>query len=518
MKLRIGSRKSDLARIQAYAVGRALQNDDPQLEIEYIFKSSLGDLNQSDPLWKMPEKGVFTEDLTADLKSGTVDLVVHSWKDLPTAERPNTVLAGTLPRADVRDLLLFKKDRVQKNGAVRVMTSSPRRVYNLKSFLAWALPGGNRQVEFQDIRGNIGTRLRKFMDDPNVDGFVVAKAALDRLLGSAAYDRAGEFQDSRTLVQKALALCNFMVLPLKYNPPAAAQGALAIECRRDHMDVLGRVERIQSAADFEAVSQEREILKKYGGGCHQKIGVTLMPRPYGVVHSLRGLTDAGETLETWTLLSSQTQNLGSVQDFFPKSKEDAVFFERRQISLAATTIKTQVGAADALFVARADALPGDYVPAATQILWTAGLQTWKKLAAMGLWVHGSTEGLGEVEDPRLQELLHETLGGRPARWVKLTHQQGVVSEGMPVVATYELVPSAKGGTVASDLRGVSHFFWSSASAFLDALRLEPTIADAHHSSGPGHTAMCLRQTLGPRGPIGVFLSYEEWRDAIRKNH
>ncbi|MGZ3731793.1 MAG: hydroxymethylbilane synthase, partial [Bdellovibrionota bacterium] len=87
MKVRIAARRSDLARLQAYQVGAALRKHHRGLEIEFLFKESLGDKNQSDALWKMPARGVFTEDFVADLREGRTDLVVHSWKDLPTEKR-----------------------------------------------------------------------------------------------------------------------------------------------------------------------------------------------------------------------------------------------------------------------------------------------------------------------------------------------------------------------------------------------------------------------------------------------
>src|SRR5438552_5531387 len=79
MRLTIGSRRSELARIQALQVGKALQAAHPQLEIDYSFRESLGDKNQNDPLWQMPAKGVFTRDFREDLLRGEFDQVVHSW-------------------------------------------------------------------------------------------------------------------------------------------------------------------------------------------------------------------------------------------------------------------------------------------------------------------------------------------------------------------------------------------------------------------------------------------------------
>ena len=85
-ELHISSRKSDLARLQSYLVGEALSSA-AHVKINYHFKESLGDINLTDPLWKIPQKGVFTEDFTQDLLKSNTDIVVHSWKDLPTEKK-----------------------------------------------------------------------------------------------------------------------------------------------------------------------------------------------------------------------------------------------------------------------------------------------------------------------------------------------------------------------------------------------------------------------------------------------
>src|SRR5690606_23889604 len=103
------------------------------------------------------EKGVFTQDFHQGLVEKTYDLVVHSWKDLPTEERVGTEVVATLPRADVRDVLLVKRSAlaaIQQKKSIRVFSSSPRRVYNLTDFLKWALPMPLQNVEFVGVRGN----------------------------------------------------------------------------------------------------------------------------------------------------------------------------------------------------------------------------------------------------------------------------------------------------------------------------------------------------------------------------
>src|SRR5207244_735910 len=152
--------RSDLARIQAVQVGETLHATHPQIEINHSFHESLGDKNLNDPLWKMPEKGVFTQDFREGLLRGDFDLVVHSWKDLAIEADPETEIAATLPRADARDLLLVREDRwpqVERTGAMSILTSSPRRRYNLESFLRAALPAKVREVNFTNVRGNVPT-------------------------------------------------------------------------------------------------------------------------------------------------------------------------------------------------------------------------------------------------------------------------------------------------------------------------------------------------------------------------
>src|SRR5207302_7264301 len=97
---------------------------------------------------------------------------------------PETEIIATLSRADARDLFLVRRDRwdeIEHTGAMSILTSSPRRAYNLESFLRDALPAKINELKFENVRGNVQTRVRKMLEQ-NVDGLIVAKAAIDRLL------------------------------------------------------------------------------------------------------------------------------------------------------------------------------------------------------------------------------------------------------------------------------------------------------------------------------------------------
>jgi hydroxymethylbilane synthase len=155
--LRIASRKSDLARLQSFQVAESVGKKFPEAKIEFRFSDSLGDTNQHDPLWRMPEKGVFTSDLTKGLVEKKWDAVVHSWKDLPTEENAHTEIVATLPRADARDLLLLPMSVSLDSALITILSSSPRREFNIKSFLADHWPKQNTSTDFNfvPVRGNI---------------------------------------------------------------------------------------------------------------------------------------------------------------------------------------------------------------------------------------------------------------------------------------------------------------------------------------------------------------------------
>ena len=109
MKIRILSRKSDLAIIQAREFSDYLQSKHPFVEIEFLTRSTSGDKDLKTPLSEMPTEGVFTNDLRDELINNKCDLIVHSWKDLPIEVGHKTKIAATLKRADKRDILFLKK-------------------------------------------------------------------------------------------------------------------------------------------------------------------------------------------------------------------------------------------------------------------------------------------------------------------------------------------------------------------------------------------------------------------------
>ena len=111
MKIRVLSRKSDLAIIQAYEFGNYFLSKFHEIEIEYVTKSTSGDKDLVTPLSEMPSEGVFTNDLRDELIRNECDLIVHSWKDLPIEVGEQTKISATLKRSDMRDILFVKKNK-----------------------------------------------------------------------------------------------------------------------------------------------------------------------------------------------------------------------------------------------------------------------------------------------------------------------------------------------------------------------------------------------------------------------
>lgn len=508
MSLNISSRKSDLAKLQSYLVGEALSQVQKGLQINYRFKESLGDINLTDPLWKIPQKGVFTEDFNHDLLEGATDMVVHSWKDLPVEKKTGLSVVATLPRADQRDILLVKKkhlNAIYQKKSIHLYSSSPRRFYNIEPFLKSHFPYGLNEVHFESVRGNIPTRLNKLMAAESIDGLIVAKAALDRLL----LNDIEELQPTKNLIRGLLNDLQWMVLPLSENPNAAAQGAIAIEIKEGSYTTSQVLQKINHADTFICAEQERQVLASYGGGCHQKIGVAITSHNYGQVLFLKGLTDQGEVLNNKKLSHPEQEKV------FKKFKTSHLwsdsssnkYFDRQ-------TATPSLPEKSYFFIAKADCVNDtikDQLLRQNTILWTAGLSTWKKLAEQGLWIHGTQDSLGENEPKRLEAFVDPSIP-----WHKLSHSQALFND--QTIACYEL----KRNQQKFDFKDKECFFWNSASLFLAAMDEHPEIADKIHCCGPGNSAelieKALNQKLGLKNSLWtklfVFLNQAQWSDYV----
>jgi hydroxymethylbilane synthase len=495
VRLTLLSRASDLARLQALLVARALEARWPGIDITLATRVAAGDRDTTTPLVALQDKGAFTADLSEALASGDTDAVVHSWKDLPLDDRPGLGIAATLERADPRDVLLVRRDALTRRpSTLRVLSSSPRRGWLLGQILPELLPWRVDSLEFLPVRGNIATRLSKLIDgrSGSADALVVAKAALDRLLGFGP-----PFDEAARTVRELIAPCLWMVLPIREVPGAPAQGALAVEARRG-TDAFEVLRAISHDPTWHAVMREREVLASYGGGCHEALGATVLPRAYGSVVSVRGRSSAGREDRGWSLVTSggEAPPRTTVDKIWPRPEERHRASRR---PLAAAPPGDDTG----LWVARAEALPDDWSVDASRLVWGAGSTTWRRLATRGVWVNGCADGLGDTEPPAI-----DALAGRQVEWRRLTHHLAA-AEDPAALATYAVDEALR-----DDLPSRTHFFWTSGTLFRRALERWPALRECWHGSGPGRTWKALQDRLGPTPRARVWLDYDDWKKDV----
>jgi hydroxymethylbilane synthase len=235
--LRLGTRASQLALTQSQHVADALTAASGR-PVELVHVRTDGDRSNA-AIAQLGGTGVFVTALRDALLDGTVDLAVHSYKDLPTAPAPGLVLAAVPPREDPRDVLVAR-DRMtlgELPAGAKVGTGAPRRMAQLR-----ALGLG---LDVVPIRGNIDSRMARVVPG-DLDAVVLARAGLSRI------GRLGAVTEVLDPIQ---------VLP------APAQGALAVECRADAPDVRALLAALDDPAARCCVTAERAVLAALEAGC-----------------------------------------------------------------------------------------------------------------------------------------------------------------------------------------------------------------------------------------------------------
>jgi len=259
--VRIGTRGSDLALVQAAATERALARARGGLRLQRRVIRTLGDRRTDVALSEVArkeggiDKGVFTKELEVELERGGIDLAVHSLKDLPTVLDEGFELVGTLPRAAIRDVLVSRHEGGLEGlgEGCRVGTSSVRRARQLE----WLRP----DLVLADLRGNVPTRVAKLARG-DYDAILLAEAGLRRLGMMVAA--------TRVVAGTAL---HFTALPEEEFYPAASQGAIGLEIRAGDAGMRELVESLRDADGWTRVTAEREFLRLLDAGCHTPVGV-----------------------------------------------------------------------------------------------------------------------------------------------------------------------------------------------------------------------------------------------------
>jgi hydroxymethylbilane synthase len=253
-KIVLGSRGSELARMQTAMVEAALREAWPEVELEIVTRiiSTRGDVRTAEPLDpRAGRKGLFTGEIEQALAAHEIDVAVHSAKDLPSVMTGGLQIGAVLPRAPVEDVLVTRPGS-PASGAIG--TGSIRR----KCQLRWKYG----DVEVVDLRGNVPTRLRKFLES-DWRGIVLARAGLERL-GFDVGNGSFVFQGS-TLQAEVLDSQDFL--------SAGGQGIIALQIRSDDATTGGMIAAIDDPFTQHCLEAEREFLRLVDGDCGSPVGV-----------------------------------------------------------------------------------------------------------------------------------------------------------------------------------------------------------------------------------------------------
>lgn len=306
----IGTRGSDLALWQANFVKNRLAENNVTAELKIIKTQGDRILNLS--FDKLEGKGFFTKELEEELLAGSIDIAVHSHKDLPTENPPGLIIAAVSEREDPSELLLILKDCVDvhlklsvKYGGI-VGTSSNRRKAQLLAF--------RPDLEITDLRGNVPTRINKLRGE-SYDAIMIAKAGVTRL---------------------GIDLSEFHVEELTPTEmvPAPAQGVLAIQIREGDKELFNALQVLHHPDVAKELAVERKVLKLFGGGCHLPLGCYCR-RDGGVFQVFTSKADTGDDFPDRLFLEAEdTEGLAEkvVALFDDKRKLPRKVFISRDLS------------------------------------------------------------------------------------------------------------------------------------------------------------------------------------------
>ena len=286
MKIIVGTRGSNLATTQTGHVIDMLKEKNPNLEVEVKIIKTKGDILNEVPLDKIGGKEVFIKEIEKELLERSIDLAIHSMKDVP-GDLPKGLKLSYIPkREDHRDVLVLRRgleslEDLPRGG--KIGTGSKRRKYQILKY--------RKDLEVVGIRGNVQTRIEK-IESENLDGVIIAAAGINRL--------------GLKLENKVIPLENDLVLS------SPCQGILGLEIREDDLELEEILRSISDPIAEVQSKAERAFLKGTGGSCHIPVGAFC--RVDGERIELEGIlgTENGERLERASLSGSidEAEKLG----------------------------------------------------------------------------------------------------------------------------------------------------------------------------------------------------------------
>jgi hydroxymethylbilane synthase len=251
--IKVGTRGSKLALAQTNSVIEALKKVAPEIEVEICVIRTSGDIMQDVSLAQIGGQGVFVKEIEEALLARSIDLAVHSMKDVPGETPEGLIFAAVMKREDVRDVLVSRgnvKMEFMPKGA-KIGTGSLRRAAQIKAMLP--------DVSIMPLRGNIDTRLKK-IETENLTGVILAAAGMKRM---GYLEKITQY------------------LPVELMLPAVGQGALGLEIRMQDTQLSELCAKMNDEQTAAEVAAERAYLRALGGGCRLPIAA------YGLLEGKR---------------------------------------------------------------------------------------------------------------------------------------------------------------------------------------------------------------------------------------
>lgn len=246
MNITVGTRGSHLALSQTLLIVHQLKEYHKQLNVDVKVIKTKGDLNQSTPLHKMNDKGIFVKEIESELLNGNIDLAIHSMKDMPSEMDEGLDFPVITQREDPRDCMIVKKNLIHSNpeniSPIDIGTGSKRRAFQLKSIFP--------KSKILPIRGNIDTRIRKLQEE-KYDAIILAVSGLKRVQREEEIHRYFSLEE---------------ILP------APCQGMLALQTRKHDKNIIELLQVMQDEIATIQYQAERAFLKEIQGGCHLPVG------------------------------------------------------------------------------------------------------------------------------------------------------------------------------------------------------------------------------------------------------
>ncbi len=495
--VRIICRSSMLSLLQAEMVRKKIEAALPGISVEVIGRTSRGDRESCVPLTSLDGTDFFTEEIFDALYQGEADIAVHSLKDMSAQHYFSHDAFAIVDRDDPRDVAIFNPNillKIKSGKPLIIGTCSPRRESMATTFLRQALPQLSESIRIgtQSIRGNVESRLEQ-LHHGQYDGTILATAGLNRLLRSEA----------GTYIRYLLTDKRIMILPLIECTPAPCQGAIVVEAHPGNPAMVALLRKINNKELHHEVTIEKHEALKYGTGSFQQFGVTTISTTQGkkIVYAA-GKDAMGNTFSKWSGLPEidvAERKIVSTSDYL-----GSLF----TYSYLKPILKIPE---PVVFISTHKAVQQDEVIdlVRTKRVWTSGTRTWIELAKRGIWVEGSTDGLGleSLKDIITQPMINIC----PEDIHIITHKDGAshwLGKGWKATFTYSITKK-ENPILEETIAKAEIIFWTSIHLYLHYRHvLSDTVL---HLAPSGETATLLKQHGINPITFPSIKSFEQWR-------